>query len=82
VKAKAVGKLHLVGLVSDGGVHSHQEHLYELLKGAKEAGVPQTVVHCIMDGRDTPPKCVAPPPLCGLTSLFNFVYNAQLADLN
>lgn len=56
VKAKAVGKLHLVGLVSDGGVHSHQEHLYELLKGAKEAGVPQTVVHCIMDGRDTPPK--------------------------
>jgi len=56
-KAKAgSGKLHLMGLVSDGGVHSHQEHLWEILKGAKEAGVPRTVVHCVMDGRDTPPK--------------------------
>lgn len=50
------GKLHLVGLVSDGGVHSHQEHLYDIIKAAKEFGVPETVVHAIMDGRDTPPK--------------------------
>ena len=50
------GKLHLIGLVSDGGVHAHQEHLYEIIRGAKEFGVPETVVHCIMDGRDTPPK--------------------------
>jgi len=50
------GLLHLAGLVSDGGVHSHQEHLYEILRTAKEIGVPHTYIHCIMDGRDTPPK--------------------------
>lgn len=50
------GRLHLIGLVSDGGVHSHQEHLYEILATAKEIGVPETLVHCVMDGRDTPPK--------------------------
>ncbi|MDL2236542.1 2,3-bisphosphoglycerate-independent phosphoglycerate mutase [Christensenellaceae bacterium OttesenSCG-928-K19] len=48
--------LHLIGLVSDGGVHSHQEHLYALLKLAKERGVGgRTYVHCLMDGRDVPP---------------------------
>ncbi|HBU12050.1 MAG TPA: 2,3-bisphosphoglycerate-independent phosphoglycerate mutase [Clostridiales bacterium] len=48
--------LHLMGLLSDGGVHSHQEHLYALLKLAKEQGVGgRTYVHCLMDGRDVPP---------------------------
>ncbi len=48
--------LHLMGLLSDGGVHSHQEHLYALLKLAKQQGVGgQTYVHCLMDGRDVPP---------------------------
>ncbi len=46
-------KLHLIGLVSDGGVHSHQDHLHALLKIAKDAEVP-AVVHVITDGRDTP----------------------------
>jgi 2,3-bisphosphoglycerate-independent phosphoglycerate mutase len=48
-------KLHLFGLVSDGGVHSRQEHLYALLKMAKRQGVDRVFVHAFMDGRDTLP---------------------------
>ena len=48
--------LHFMGLVSDGGVHSSNEHLYALVRAAKEHGVPQVFVHCFMDGRDVPPK--------------------------
>jgi 2,3-bisphosphoglycerate-independent phosphoglycerate mutase len=48
-------KLHLFGLLSDGGVHSRQEHLYALLKMAKEQGVDRVFVHAFMDGRDTLP---------------------------
>jgi 2,3-bisphosphoglycerate-independent phosphoglycerate mutase len=47
--------LHLMGLCSDGGVHSLLTHLYALLKLAKQESVPQVFVHCFMDGRDTPP---------------------------
>ncbi|KAJ3326732.1 hypothetical protein HDU76_012688 [Blyttiomyces sp. JEL0837] len=50
------GRLHLLGLVSDGGVHSHQNHLYALLEAAKDAGVPETYVHFFGDGRDTAPR--------------------------
>ena len=48
-------QLHLFGLVSDGGVHSHQEHLYALLKAARLQGVEKVFVHAFMDGRDTLP---------------------------
>jgi len=48
-------RLHLFGLLSDGGVHSHQEHLYALLRMAKQNGVERVFVHCFMDGRDTLP---------------------------
>src|ERR1017187_10560155 len=48
-------KLHLFGLLSDGGVHSRQEHLYALLKMAKQNGVDRVFVHAFMDGRDTLP---------------------------
>src|ERR1700689_3698466 len=48
-------KLHLFGLVSDGGVHSRQEHLYALLKMAKQQGLDRVFVHAFMDGRDTLP---------------------------
>ena len=48
--------LHLMGLLSDGGVHSHQEHLYGLLEMAKSFGVQKAYVHCFLDGRDVPPK--------------------------
>ena len=48
-------RLHLFGLVSDGGVHSQQEHLYALLKMAKQNGLERVFVHAFMDGRDTLP---------------------------
>jgi 2,3-bisphosphoglycerate-independent phosphoglycerate mutase len=48
-------QLHLFGLLSDGGVHSHQAHLYALLKMAKQQGVDRVFVHAFMDGRDTLP---------------------------
>ncbi len=54
-KAKGTN-LHLMGLVSDGGVHSHNTHLYALLDLAKRNGVPNTYVHCLLDGRDVPPN--------------------------
>ena len=47
--------LHLFGLLSDGGVHSHITHLYGLLELAKREGVSNVYVHCFLDGRDTPP---------------------------
>src|SRR3712207_3026796 len=54
--ARSRGKsLHLMGLVSDGQVHSSQEHLYALLRMAKERGLQRVYVHCFLDGRDAPP---------------------------
>ena len=54
--AKARGhRLHFLGLLSDGGVHSHQNHLIALTKAAKEAGVDDIMIHAISDGRDTSP---------------------------
>ncbi len=54
--AQSSGKaLHLMGLISDGQVHSSQEHLYALLRMAKERGLQRVYVHCFLDGRDTPP---------------------------
>ncbi len=47
--------LHLMGLLSDGGVHSHEEHLYALLRLAKEKGVKKVYIHAFLDGRDTSP---------------------------
>ena len=48
--------LHLMGLCSDGGVHSHLEHLYALVKLARDQGLSSVYVHCFMDGRDVPPS--------------------------
>ena len=47
--------LHCMGLLSDGGVHSHNTHLYGLLELAKREGLSKVYVHCFLDGRDTPP---------------------------
>ena len=47
--------LHLFGLLSDGGVHSHLSHVYGLLEMAKQQGVSKVYVHAFLDGRDTPP---------------------------
>ena len=55
--AKETGKrLHLMGLTSDGGVHSSLDHLFKLVEIAGEYGLEKTFVHCFMDGRDTDPK--------------------------
>ncbi len=55
--AKANGKaLHFMGLLSDGGVHSHNTHLYALLGMAKRMGLEKVFVHCFLDGRDVPPS--------------------------
>jgi len=48
-------KLHIFGLLSDGGVHSHTEHIYALLELAKREGIDEVYIHAFMDGRDTPP---------------------------
>ena len=47
--------LHLMGLLSDGGVHSHTSHLYALLEMARRRGLSRVYIHCFLDGRDTPP---------------------------
>src|ERR1700688_1823443 len=49
-------QLHFIGLLSDGGVHSHIQHLFALLEMAKHKKVEKVFVHCFMDGRDTPPN--------------------------
>lgn len=54
-KAKSAA-LHIFGLVSDGGIHSHEEHIHALLKLAGEQGLQKVYVHAFLDGRDTPPK--------------------------
>lgn len=56
-QAKAAGgALHLLGLLSDGGVHSHISHLFALLQLAKQRGLERVYVHAFLDGRDVPPK--------------------------
>ena len=55
--AKAAGKaLHILGLLSDGGVHSHINHIFAILDMAKKRGLEKVYVHCFLDGRDVPPR--------------------------
>ena len=54
--ARGGPRLHIMGLCSDGGVHSLLTHLYAVLRAAKKHGVTDVFVHCFMDGRDTPPN--------------------------
>jgi len=51
--------LHLMGLISDGQVHSSQQHLYAIIRLAKQRGLERVFVHCFLDGRDTPPSSAA-----------------------
>jgi 2,3-bisphosphoglycerate-independent phosphoglycerate mutase len=50
------GTLHVMGLLSDGGVHSHENHIHALLHAAQQAGVKRIAMHAFLDGRDTPPQ--------------------------
>lgn len=54
-KAQQRGRIHLMGLFSDGGVHSHNNHLYALLRMANTVGIDKTYIHAFTDGRDTSP---------------------------
>ncbi|HYV61621.1 MAG TPA: 2,3-bisphosphoglycerate-independent phosphoglycerate mutase, partial [Bryobacteraceae bacterium] len=56
MKHAGTRRLHLMGLVSNGGVHSMNTHLYALLEMAKREHVTDVAIHCFMDGRDTPPQ--------------------------
>lgn len=59
-KAAAHNKsMHIMGLLSDGGVHSHQEHIFALMRLARDSGVSNIYLHAFLDGRDTPPKSAA-----------------------
>jgi 2,3-bisphosphoglycerate-independent phosphoglycerate mutase len=56
-KAKSAGcALHVFGLLSDGGVHSHIDHIFALIEMAKKQNLSKVFLHCFMDGRDTPPQ--------------------------
>jgi 2,3-bisphosphoglycerate-independent phosphoglycerate mutase len=52
--------LHLFGLLSPGGVHSHEDHIFAMLRLAAQRGVPRVAVHAFLDGRDTPPRSAEP----------------------
>ncbi|HET8819526.1 MAG TPA: 2,3-bisphosphoglycerate-independent phosphoglycerate mutase [Xanthomonadaceae bacterium] len=74
------GTLHLMGLVSPGGVHSHERHLLAMLALARRAGVEHVAVHAFLDGRDTPPRS-AGPSLQALDAACREVGNARIASI-
>ncbi|ASP40676.1 phosphoglycerate mutase (2,3-diphosphoglycerate-independent) [Bacterioplanes sanyensis] len=80
-KASAAGgAVHFVGLLSPGGVHSHEQHLFALLKMAKQRGVSRSLVHGILDGRDMPPRS-AQPSIEALENELQSLGNGKLATL-
>lgn len=79
VKANG-GTLHVMGLLSPGGVHSHEQHLFAMLELAQRAGVPRVAVHAFLDGRDTPPQS-AEPSLRALQTLCAKFGNAHVATV-
>ena len=74
------GALHLLGLHSTGGVHSHLRHLHALLRIAAEAGVAKLHVHAITDGRDVPPRC-ALADLAATEAVFRAIGRGRFATV-
>jgi 2,3-bisphosphoglycerate-independent phosphoglycerate mutase len=74
------GTLHLMGLLSPGGVHSHERHLFAMLDLARRAGVERVAVHAFLDGRDMPPKS-AQPSLAALQAKCTELGNARIASI-
>ena len=74
------GTLHLMGLLSPGGVHSHEAHVLAMLELAHRLGVPRVAVHAFLDGRDTPPRS-AGPSLHALQAACERVGNASIATV-
>ena len=74
------GAVHVMGLLSDGGVHSHQSHLFAAIKLASQRGAKRIFLHSFLDGRDTPPKS-ADLYLAGAKEVCDAVEGAQLATM-
>ena len=72
--------LHVMGLLSAGGVHSHESHIFAMLELAKRAGVPRVAVHAFLDGRDTPPRS-AEASLRALQAVCDTLGNARIASV-
>ncbi|GAA5648479.1 MULTISPECIES: 2,3-bisphosphoglycerate-independent phosphoglycerate mutase [Vibrio] len=80
-KAVAAGKaVHLMGLMSPGGVHSHEDHIYAAVKMAAERGAEKIYLHCFLDGRDTPPRS-AENSLQRFDALFAELGKGRIASL-
>ena len=75
------GTLHLMGLLSPGGVHSHEQHLFAMLELAKREGVARVAVHAFTDGRDMPPRSAA-PSLRALEAACAAAGNARIASVS
>jgi len=79
--AKTAGAtLHVMGLMSPGGVHSHESHIFAMLDLAAREGVPRVAVHAFLDGRDMPPQS-AEPSLRALQARCDAVGNARIATV-
>jgi len=74
------GTLHVMGLLSPGGVHSHEAHIFAMLDLAHRAGVPRVAVHAFLDGRDTPPQS-AEASLRALQALCDRLGNARISSV-
>lgn len=72
--------IHILGLLSDGGVHSHQEHIYALMELAVRSGVEKIYLHAFLDGRDTPPKS-ADRYIKAAESKFNELGHGRIASI-
>ena len=80
---KAIGcnqAVHILGLLSPGGVHSHEEHIYAMVRLAVERGAPRVYVHAFLDGRDMPPKS-AEPSIAGLETVLAELGRGQIASI-
>ncbi len=76
----ANGTLHVLGLLSPGGVHSHERHLFAMLELARREGVARVAVHAFLDGRDMPPRSAA-PSLAALQGKCHEAGNARIASV-
>ncbi|GIU16626.1 2,3-bisphosphoglycerate-independent phosphoglycerate mutase [Shewanella sp. MBTL60-007] len=77
---KADGAVHIMGLLSPGGVHSHQDHIEAMCRLAVKRGAKKVYLHAFLDGRDTPPRS-AKPELAHFEALFNTLGTGQIASL-
>ncbi|WP_417472198.1 2,3-bisphosphoglycerate-independent phosphoglycerate mutase [Luteimonas mephitis] len=75
------GTLHVMGLLSPGGVHSHESQVFAMLELARRAGVPKVAVHAFLDGRDTPPRSAA-ASLAALQACCDKLGNARIATVS